>query len=447
MDNKRYNDICSYLKKVTDGTEWTNHVFVVGGCVRDEVMKRPIKDVDLAVDLLNGGIRFSMWLYEKGLTTREPVTYPTYSTAMFHLKEFPNDELEAVQTRKETYEDKTNRNPTTAYGTIKEDCMRRDLTINALYKNITSGEILDMTERGLDDIKNHIIRTPLDADITFDDDPLRMLRCIRFATRYGWAIEKTTLEAIHRNHKRLEIITAERIKDEITKIFSVGENSAQALQYIIDTKLEEIIFGVSCALFVPFENIEGYGKAVTALRKMKSDNYLANLAIILIAIGDSEYDDVYTFCKKLKFSNDELNKIWKYIKFQKFILNQPYVTLYDKAKLRELMHRIGDYDDMKTILLIEKAFNSPFEEVDNDVMRDVDHILSTDKKYYNVNFFDYHLPINGNDIIEEFGFKDKRIKTMLDEGMKIAYVLPNITKETCIKLLKHLIDKKLIEFD
>ena len=78
MDNKRYNDICSYLKKVTDGTEWMNHVFVVGGCVRDEVMKRPIKDVDLAVNLPNGGIRFSMWLYEKGLTTREPVTYPTY---------------------------------------------------------------------------------------------------------------------------------------------------------------------------------------------------------------------------------------------------------------------------------------------------------------------------------------------------------------------------------
>ena len=111
------------------------------------------------------------------------------------------------------------------------------------------------------------------------------------------------------------------------------------------------------------------------------------------------------------------------------------------------MYLIGDYDDMKTIFLIDKAFNTPFEEIDNDVMRDVDHILSTDKEYYNVNFFDYHLPINGNDIIEEFGFKDKRIKTMLDEGMKIAFVLPNITKETCIKLLKHLIDKKLIEFD
>ena len=74
MNNKRYNEICSYLKKVTDGTEWMNHVFVVGGCVRDEVMKRPIKDVDLTVDLPNGGIRFSLWLYEKGLTTREPVT-------------------------------------------------------------------------------------------------------------------------------------------------------------------------------------------------------------------------------------------------------------------------------------------------------------------------------------------------------------------------------------
>ena len=111
------------------------------------------------------------------------------------------------------------------------------------------------------------------------------------------------------------------------------------------------------------------------------------------------------------------------------------------------MHLIGDYDDMKTILLIDKAFNTPFEEIDNDVMRDVDHILYMDKEYYNVDFFDYHLPINGNDIIEEFGFKDKRIKTMLDEGMKIAFVIPNITKEKCIELLKDLLYRKVITFD
>ena len=123
------------------------------------------------------------------------------------------------------------------------------------------------------------------------------------------------------------------------------------------------------------------------------------------------------------------------------------MSLYVKANLRELMYRIGDYDDMKTILLIEKAFNSPFEEIDNDVMRDVDHILYMDKEYYNVNFFDYHLPINGNDIINEFGFKDKRIKTMLDEGMKLTFVLPNITKEKCIELLKDLLYRNVIKFD
>ena len=139
---------------------------------------------------------------------------------MLHLKAFPEVELEFVQTRKEKYIDHTCRNPETAFGTIEEDCMRRDLTINALYTNVSTGEIVDITGKGVEDLKGHIIRTPNTPDVIYDDDPLRILRCIRFASRYGWEIEKETYDGMKRNVHRLAIITKERVKDELDKMLT-----------------------------------------------------------------------------------------------------------------------------------------------------------------------------------------------------------------------------------
>lgn len=133
---------------------------------------------------------------------------------MLHLNEFPEVELEFVQTRKEKYIDHSCRNPESAFGTIEGDCMRRDLTINALYTNISTGKIVDITGKGIADIKNHIIRTPNAPGFIYDDDPLRILRCIRFASRYGWDIEPETYEGMVRNVHRLVTITKKRVKDD-----------------------------------------------------------------------------------------------------------------------------------------------------------------------------------------------------------------------------------------
>lgn len=162
MTEDKFYNIVDYLKGIIKGTEFDNHCFVVGGAVRDLVMKNGIKDIDLVLDIKDGGIRFAEWMEANGYTKGSVVTYPTYGTAMFKLKEFEDIEIECVQTRKEQYKDKNSRNPETEYGTLYEDIMRRDFTCNTLLYDITNCQVLDLTGKGIEDIKNKIIRSPLE---------------------------------------------------------------------------------------------------------------------------------------------------------------------------------------------------------------------------------------------------------------------------------------------
>lgn len=125
MKKELYIQIKSKIKELIQATEWEGHVFCVGGCVRDEIMGNEIKDIDMVVDLPSGGIRFAEWMQKSGFTKGKVITYPTYSTAMFRLKDFPDIELECVQTRKEKYQDEKSRNPETAYGSITDSSLQR----------------------------------------------------------------------------------------------------------------------------------------------------------------------------------------------------------------------------------------------------------------------------------------------------------------------------------
>lgn len=220
MTEEKYKEICDYLRDVTEASQWEGQVFTVGGCCRDSIMGREIHDVDLAVTVPDGGVKFAEWLYEKGLTYGEPVYFRKFSTARLILRKFPEYEIEAVQTRREQYTNANSRNPEVVFGTLEEDCYRRDLTINSLYQDIRSGEIIDFTGKGMDDIKNKVIRTPLNPDETFEDDPLRILRTIRFATRFGWKISEDILQAMARHADRIKIIRKERRAAEFERMLT-----------------------------------------------------------------------------------------------------------------------------------------------------------------------------------------------------------------------------------
>lgn len=234
MERTKYREILEYLRGLISGTKWEGHLYAVGGCCRDDFMCMPINDIDLAVDTPNGGIEFAKWLRRRNLTAGLPILFNKFGTAKLHLKKYPEEEIEIVQTRKEKYTDRTKAAPETAFGSIEEDCERRDLTINTLFYDISRQCGLDLTGQGVHDIENRIIRTPLDPDATFDDDPVRILRAIRFACRFGWEIEEETLHAMQRNVHRLEIVSPQRAQGELSKML-MGPNPRRALEMLRDT--------------------------------------------------------------------------------------------------------------------------------------------------------------------------------------------------------------------
>lgn len=234
MTSGEYHKIIKYVRNVIEGTQWEGHVFAVGGCCRDDLMELPINDIDLAVDLPDGGVRFAEWLHKRDLLAARPVIFARFGTAKLRLKEFRAHEIELVQTRAEKYTDKNSRNPETAFGSIYDDAMRRDLTINALYYDVSHAKLIDLTGTSLHDIQHKIIRTPSDPGEVFDDDPVRILRCIRFAAKYGWPITSATWEGLVDNVKRLAIVTPERLFAELDKMLT-GPRPSEALRMLAES--------------------------------------------------------------------------------------------------------------------------------------------------------------------------------------------------------------------
>ncbi len=188
--------------------------YVVGGYVRDLFLERPSNDIDVVV--VGSGISMAEGLKERLGKRAHLSVFRTFGTAQVKYKDL---EVEFVGARKESYSHDS-RKPVVEDGTLEDDQNRRDFTINALAVCLNKerfGELVDPFD-GLADLEDGIIRTPLDPDVTFSDDPLRMLRCIRFATQLKFYIEDETFDALMRNADRIKIISGERIEEELNKI-------------------------------------------------------------------------------------------------------------------------------------------------------------------------------------------------------------------------------------
>ncbi len=219
--------------------------YAIGGYVRDIFLKRGSKDVDIVA--LGSGIDLAHEVAKLLPNSPHVSFFKNFGTAM--LKTDDDWEIEFVGARKESY-NRNSRKPIVENGTLEDDQNRRDFTINALAISLNKesyGELLDPFN-GIRDMEDKIIRTPLGPDITFSDDPLRMMRGIRFASQLGFTIEPETLQAIERNAERIKIVSMERISDELNKII-LSKVPSVGFNYLFDTKLLHIIFPELAAMY------------------------------------------------------------------------------------------------------------------------------------------------------------------------------------------------------
>lgn len=227
--------------------------YLIGGFVRDRLLDRPCEDLDIVC--LGNGIELAHAVADRLAPRPKVAFFKNFGTAHFRYNQF---DVEFVGARKESYHPDS-RKPEVTSGTLKEDQERRDFTVNALAIDLTRehyGELIDPFD-GLCDMKEKILRTPQDPDITFSDDPLRMMRAIRFACQLNFSIHPNTLAAITRNAERIKIVSQERITDELQKIIQCPKPST-GFDLLFRTGILEFFFPQMTAL-AGAEYIDGKG--------------------------------------------------------------------------------------------------------------------------------------------------------------------------------------------
>jgi len=241
--------------------------YVIGGWVRDCLLKRDHSDKDIDIVVIGSGIDIARKVARKINPKIKVSVFKNFGTAMFKADGY---EIEFVGARKESY-DRGSRKPVVENGTLEDDQRRRDFTINALAISInkeTFGKLLDPFG-GTEDLKNKIIKTPLDPDTTFSDDPLRMMRAIRFATQLNFSIEEKTLKSIRENAERIRIVSQERIVTELNKIIMCMHPSKG---FILLEKS-----GLLSIIFPELDNLKG---VETKGGKAHKDNFLHSIKVL-----------------------------------------------------------------------------------------------------------------------------------------------------------------------
>ena len=422
------NIIVKKIAAIIKGTKYENKVFVVGGFVRDLIMNKPSKDIDLLIDGdINAGIDFAEWFCKKEkifVKNSNPLVYGLYGTAMFN---YCGEKIECVAPRSEKYKENS-RNPIVSGCSIIDDCFRRDFTINSLFINISSNELIDYSNKGLSDIDDEIIRSTSDPDIIFNDDSLRILRCIRFACKFNFSIEPKTYEGMKKHARRLEIISKERIQDEITKILT-GPHKDRGIQMLYEIDAIDLVFP-SIRNYVP-----DIMHIVHSLEIAASDDIATNLAIVVEECFYPEKDLRY-----LKFSNDIIKACLDIMdnNINELVNNIPKDELHTPqtiVNLRRFQYKCKSYDNMLKHMKYIYSTSSYYHTM-QPKMETLKH-LTDQMAEKGCNMFGYKLPVDGNFIMEKKNIKaGPMVKQYLDFLLEIAFYNPHLSKEDCEKILE-----------
>jgi len=265
------------------GTPFEGKAFLVGGAVRDELLGRDVKN-DLDIVLEADALAAVRILKEKGVSEIEPVTYARFGTAMVRVD---GANVEFVTARKESYSEES-RKPDVEPATILEDAQRRDFTVNTLLRDIWTSELSDPLGNGLSDLESKVLRTPLDPEATFRDDPLRMLRAVRFRWQLGFSYAPDLANAVRDQASRLKVVSAERIRDEFVKMLALPD-AERALQDLLELNLlvefaPEFVDMVGCEQG-GYHHLDVWSHTLLALKNAGPNDLVLSLATLLHDVG------------------------------------------------------------------------------------------------------------------------------------------------------------------
>ena len=457
-----------FLSQIVKNSPFKGKVYIAGGYVRDEFMGLDPKDIDIVVELPQGGIKFADYVtkqmgnYKKG---SNPVVYPKFGTAKFNLKgnykgiDLSGVEVEAVMSRSEQYT-RGSRKPDVKPGTLKQDVERRDFTVNSLLKDLTSGEVVDLTGQGKADIKKGIIRTPLDPNIIFSEDPLRMLRAIRFTVKYGWDLPLFMIRAIKKNAKKINSISAERIRDEFDKML-VTKKPKLAVRLLKTTGLmQHIMPELNNTVGVTqnkYHTTDVWNHLLDVVEKVPSD-VTKRLAALFHDIGKPtvksvidnevhfyEHEDISAemaekIMKRLRYPNEVVQKVSMLIKHHmKLKSSGPEGTKMTDKALRKFKRTLGDHlEDVLDLMDADNKSHSGHSDIQNQI-KGVRSRLKNLKDAPKTGGSQYNIPIDGNDL-KKLGVKPGPVfKKILSAVQDAADDNPTLTKQQALDIVKGMI--------
>ena len=444
-----HHKIFNVISEAAD--ELSVDAYVIGGFVRDHILERgDHKDIDIVS--IGSGIELAKKVAEKLPNKPKVQVFKNFGTAMLRAGDM---EIEFVGARKESYR-KDSRKPIVEDGTLEDDQNRRDFTINALALKLNKdgfGDLLDPFN-GYDDLKNRIIKTPLDPDITYSDDPLRMYRAIRFATQLNFIIEAESLKAIKRNKERIKIISKERILDELNKIM-LSEKPSKGFALLFKTGLLQKILPELTAL-QGIDEVEGQThkdnfwhtlEVVDNISQNTGDLWL-RWAALLHDIGKAptkkfhkkigwtfhghEFVGAKMVFKLFKRLRLPLNEKMKFVQKMVLMSSRPIVIADDSvtdSAVRRLIFDAGDHiEDLMILCEADITTKNPrrFKKYHNNfklVRKKIEEVEERDQ------IRNFQPPVSGEEIMDTFGIKPSREVGMIKDAIKEAILEGDIPNE------------------